>query len=221
MLQRQLGGALGRQAGLNDYGIGPVFLHRGESGLEFLATLDPDSVDRGSGRFAAKLDLFEERFEEGIGRIRQSRHAARRWQHVTDQLDTFASQFGGHRSQAGDVSAGPRKARDQPRTNRVSCLGHDDWDFVRRLPCRQSGGREPSDDYIDLETDQLGGQFGKPVEVSLRRSKLKSNVLPLDITQIAQSLPELPPKLFRADIANNQYANGRDLWLLRECGERP
>jgi hypothetical protein len=31
---------------LNDYGIGPVFLHGGESGLEFLATLDPDSVDR-------------------------------------------------------------------------------------------------------------------------------------------------------------------------------
>src|SRR3989440_9215896 len=80
MLQRQLGGALGRQAGLNDYGIGPVFLHRGESGLEFLAAVDPDSIDRGSGRFAAKLDLFEERFEEGIGRVRQSRHAARRWQ---------------------------------------------------------------------------------------------------------------------------------------------
>src|SRR3954452_10273974 len=83
MLQRQLGGALGRQAGLNDYGIGPVFLHRGESGLEFVATLDPDSVDRGSGRFAAKLDLFEERFEERIGRVRQSRHAARRWQAFT------------------------------------------------------------------------------------------------------------------------------------------
>src|SRR6266567_3901984 len=38
MLQRQLGGALGRQAGLNDYGIGPVFLHRGESGLDFVIT---------------------------------------------------------------------------------------------------------------------------------------------------------------------------------------
>ena len=43
----------------------------------------------------------------------------------------------------------------------------------------------------------------------------------LEVTQIAQSLPELPPKLFRTDIANNQYADGRDLWLLRECGERP
>jgi hypothetical protein len=84
-----------------------------------------------------------------------------------------------------------------------------------------SGGREPSDDYIDFETDQLGGQLGKPIEMSLRRSKLKSNVLPLDITQIAQSLPELPPKLFRTYIANNQRADGRHLRLLRPRRERP
>jgi hypothetical protein len=93
-------------------------------------------------------------------------------------------------------------------------------DFVRRLLCRQSGGCEPRDDYIDLETDQLGGQFGKPVEVSFSRSKLKSNVLPLDIPQIAQPLPKLPPKLFRTDIANDQCADGRHLRLLREGRER-
>jgi hypothetical protein len=40
MLQRQLGGVLGRRAGLNGYGIGSIVLHRGESGLEFLATGD-------------------------------------------------------------------------------------------------------------------------------------------------------------------------------------
>jgi hypothetical protein len=34
VLQRQLGGALARQAGLNDDGVGPVSLHRGESALE-------------------------------------------------------------------------------------------------------------------------------------------------------------------------------------------
>jgi hypothetical protein len=32
-LQRQLGGALGWQAGLNDDGVGPVSIHRGESAL--------------------------------------------------------------------------------------------------------------------------------------------------------------------------------------------
>src|SRR5262249_33042278 len=51
-LQRQIGGALGRQAGLNDDGVGPVSLHRGESALELLIVANPDRVDCGSGGFA-------------------------------------------------------------------------------------------------------------------------------------------------------------------------
>src|SRR5439155_15396310 len=35
------------------------------------------------------------------------------------------------------------------------------------------------------------------------------------------SLPKLPPEFFRADIANNQRADGRHLRLLRARGERP
>src|SRR2546429_348230 len=73
----------------------------------------------------------------------------------------------------------------RPRADRISGLGHHDRDFPRRLVCRHSGGREPSDDDIDLETNQLSCQFGKPVDLSFRRPKLKSNVLPLDIPQIA------------------------------------
>ena len=126
------------------------------------------------------------------------------WDNFLDELQPLCTLVSCDQCQSGDISARSRKARDQPGTNGISSLGHDDRDFERRLLCRQSGGCEPRDDYIDFETDQLGGQFGKPVEVSFSGSKLKSNVLPLDITQIAQSLPELPPKLFRADIANNQ-----------------
>src|ERR1700676_5774645 len=189
MLQRQLGGAFARQAGLNDDGIGPLFLHRGESGLELLPAADLDGVDRSSGDFAAKLDLFEERFGEGVGRIGQSGHAARRWQHLPNEFDAFAGQYGGHASDPGDISARPSKARDQPHADRISRVRHDDRDLARRLLCRLSGGREPSDDYIDFETDQLGGQFGKSFSLSFRRSKLKSNVLPFEVPQIAQPLP--------------------------------
>jgi hypothetical protein len=94
----------------------------------------------------------------------------------------------------------------------ISRVRHDDWDFARRLLCRLSGGREPSDNYIDFETDQLGSQFGKPVDLSFRRSKLKSNVLPFDVPQmISQLLPKYSPKLFRIGIANNQRADRRHL----------
>src|SRR6516164_2795610 len=221
MLYRKLGGALGRQTGLNDHCIGSILLHSDESVLELLTASDLDSVDRSSGSFTAKLYLFEERFGKGIGCIGQSAHATRRRQHVADQLHTFAGQFGGHGSHPGNISTRSRKARDQPRTDRVSRLGHDDRDFMRRLLGCQGGGCEPSDDHVDFETDQIGGQFRKPVEVSFRRSKLKSNVLPLDIPKIAQSLPKLPPKLFRIDIANDQSADGWHLRLLRARSERP
>jgi hypothetical protein len=182
---------------------------------------DPDRVDCRSGGFAAKLYLFEERFGEGIGCIGQSGHASRRRQHVADQLDTLASEFGADASDTGDISARPRKARDKPRGDRISRIRHNDRDFARRLLCRLSGGREPRDDYIHVETDQLGGQFGKPVEVSFSRSKLESNVLPLDVPQIAQPLPKLPPKRFGINIANDQCADGRRLRLLRVGRERP
>src|SRR5262249_17726249 len=110
-----------------------------------------------------------------------------------------------------DISAWPSKARDQPRADRISRVRHDDRDFARRLLCRLSGGREPSDDYIDFETDQLGGQFGKPVGLSLRRSKLKSNILPLNVPQLAHPLPKLPPNPSRIGIANDQCADCRHL----------
>ena len=91
MLQSQFGNALARQAGLNDDGIGLVFLHRCEGGLQLLTAADPNGADCGSGGFAAKLYLFEEGFGEGIGCIGQSSHPARPRQHIADQLHAFAS----------------------------------------------------------------------------------------------------------------------------------
>src|SRR4029450_9223748 len=114
MLQRQFGGAFAGQAGLNDDGIGPLLLHRGESALELLCAADPDGVDRSPGGFAGKLDMFEERFGEGIGRIGQSGPAASRWQQLPDEFDAFAGQLGGYASYAGDISARSRKTRDEP-----------------------------------------------------------------------------------------------------------
>src|SRR6266516_3130894 len=90
----------------------------------FLATADLDRMDRSSGGFAAKLDLFEKRFGEWIGCVDQHGDPARRRQHVADQLDALAGQFSGYARDAGDISARPRKARDQPRTDGISCLGH-------------------------------------------------------------------------------------------------
>ena len=65
---------------------------------------NPDRVDCGSGSFAAKLDLFEEGFGEGIGRVSQSGDPARRRQHIADQLDALAGQpIAGRAQQSGPM----------------------------------------------------------------------------------------------------------------------
>jgi hypothetical protein len=58
--------------------------------------------------------------------------------------------------------------------------------------CPESGQR------ADISVVRLC-QSGRPCAAS----KLKCDVLPLGVTQIAQSLPELPPKPFWIDIAND------------------
>jgi hypothetical protein len=119
MLERQLGGAFARQAGLNDHGVGPLFSSAAKAASNSSAA-DPDGVNRSSGGFAGKLDVFEERFGEGIGRIGQSGHAACRRQHFPNEFDAFAGQFGGYASDPGDISARPRKTRDQTRADWIS-----------------------------------------------------------------------------------------------------
>src|SRR5207253_552568 len=182
-----------------------------ESGLHFLIAADSDSVDRRSGCCTAELDLLEEGFDKGIGRIGENGDAARRRQHVADELDAFAGQFRGDARNSGDVAARPRKAGDEPGADWISRVRHDDGDFVRGLLCRLSGGGEPGDDDVDLETDQLGGQLRKPVELSVRRSKLVTNVLPFDIPEIAHALPKLAPKLSRVGIADDQGTHDSNL----------
>ena len=105
-------------------------------------------------------------------------------QHFPNEFDAFAGQFGGYASDPGDISARPRKARDQARAHWIPAFCHHDWDFAGRLLCRLSGGREPSDDYIDFETDQLGGQFGKPVDLSFLADRNSNRMFsPLDVTR--------------------------------------
>jgi len=179
-------------------------------------------MDHRSGDFAAKRNLLQERFGEGIGYIGESGHATGRRQQVANQLHALAREFGGHAGDPGDISARPRKARDESRADRISGLSHDDGDVARRLSGRHSGRREPGDDYIDVEADQLGGQFGQPARVTLRRSKLEANVLPFDIAKIAQALSKFPPKLSRVGVTDDQCADDRQLRrLLRARRERP
>ena len=54
------------------------------------------------------------------------------------------------------------------------------------------------DNHVDFESNELGSKVGKAVKLAIRISGLDNNILSLDVTEIAQTLPE---SLFVARIA--------------------
>src|SRR5262249_37020222 len=74
--------------------------------------------------------------------------------------------------------------------DRISNSRHDDRNSCCRLLRRQSTRRERRDDYVDRQTNQLRRQFGQPIDIPVRRAKFEGKVLPLGITEPAQSFLE-------------------------------
>jgi hypothetical protein len=88
--------------------------------------------------------------------------------------------------------------------------------LLRRL----YGGRQCSDDDINLEADQLRGFLWKENTVALGRTNLQTNVLPIRVPELAERAAEGPQKDLRLWIASEQDANNWHLCCLRVHGER-
>ena len=67
---------------------------------------------------------------------------------------------------------------------------HDDgdrpWSPLGGQGCRRAAG----DDHVRLETDQFGGEIGKPLVLPLGPPVLDDDVLPLDVAELTQPLSE-------------------------------
>ena len=87
------------------------------------------------------------------------------------------------------AAAGPRETCDEPCANDVVA----DRDYGYR-PRRLLGdtGREiaAGENSIHFHTHQLGGELGKLLRTSLRVAQLERDVLAVDQTRCAQSLPK-------------------------------
>jgi hypothetical protein len=97
----------------------------------------------------------------------------------------------GHRGrEPRDVATGARQRRDEVLAEGVTGEGHHDRN-------RASGGLDGShgcgcrgDDHVDLETNELRGEIGNPVDLAVRVACLDRHVLPLDITEGSEASPE-------------------------------
>jgi hypothetical protein len=88
------------------------------------------------------------------------------------------------------------------------------------VSCRAAeGGNE-----VDLEADQIRGQFPQSLDLPLSRSMFEGDAPPLDITEFPQPLPERADQLLhhrRSDRRDCQAAHAGDAGSLSKSDARP
>ena len=90
------------------------------------------------------------------------------------------------------VTLPPGRARlaTSPLADRVGRTNKDNWNHASRFLGRACWGASRCEDDIDLESNQLRREGGKPINISLRRSVFDGDVLSLNIGQIPKILPQ-------------------------------
>src|SRR5262245_8845857 len=124
---------------------------------------------------------------EAVRRIYQDGYARQGRKQLLEQLQSFPFRVGGLPGEPGDVASWMSQIADETGGDRVARLHHD-WNG---LGCSFGGDRRgcsQGDDHLDRQ----GTQFGSEAGVSLRLAGCEAvddlEILPLDVTQIAQTL---------------------------------
>ncbi len=108
---------------------------------------------------------------------------------LLDELEPLGAEPRVEVGQPCHVPTGPAEACDEPGPDGVSDAHEDDGDGVRRLLRSDGPACTLRNDRVDVETDQLRNEVGKELG-PLRVTVFEESVLPLDVTQVMQRLPE-------------------------------
>jgi hypothetical protein len=86
------------------------------------------------------------------------------------------------RAEPGHVPAGVRQTGNEPGTDRIDTVGHDDWDGRGCLHRRNRIRIVPSDNDVNAEPDQICGQRGQPFQFAVGEAILGGDILANAIT---------------------------------------
>src|ERR1700694_1101386 len=115
--------------------------------------------------------------------------------HLLEQLQSFSRQLGGDLGQPRNVAAGLRKALNKPTCDRITRRRHHNRDCLGRAFGCESVRRNGSHDNINVQADEIDREVREYVGSLLRISVLNADVLSLDPSEVAETLPErLVPK---------------------------
>src|SRR5262245_52939873 len=124
--------------------------------------------------------------------------------HLDQQLHLFGTQSGRECQKAGDIPARPRQTADEARAHRVSDSHHDDRNSGGRRFGGKGGGCGPSHDDVDIAANELGSDVGNLLGRSLRPTIGDGEILPLDVTVLAQAITECPQHRGRRNRGSKQ-----------------
>ena len=172
------------------------------------------------GGLGGKMNVFEKQRHERVAGIAEGGDLPHRRQHVAQHLNAFAVRFRRHHRHAGDVSAGPHQACDDPGFDGVGGH-HDDGNVARRLLRRTRARRQEGDDHVDLGRYQLGRQDGKQLRPALRRPGIDEDIASLDIACFQQFFPEVVAEDIGFDVSEGQYPDAAHLCRLRARRDWP
>jgi hypothetical protein len=141
---------------------------------------------QGFARDPNLIDDFDMRWRRGVpenseaGAVRKS---------LFQYLKPLRGKLRKNHRDAGDVSAGVRKAGYMPRANRIGMLSKHNRDS---LGCFSGGfylRRHGRNDDIDVLPDQIVRQPGQFAD-AICPSEIKDNILAFDVPHVAQTCPQ-------------------------------
>ena len=115
----------------------------------------------------------------GIQRIEQDADGGGAWNDLLEQLELLPKDIGYEIRCLSNVPAGMSQAGHESASHGIRHEDHDDGDGCGRGLGRQSCGRTPGEDDVDITAGEFGRESGKPVGLALVKPRLEHEVLAL------------------------------------------
>ena len=137
---------------------------------------------------------------------------------LLEQLQALADKLRGEDGQPRGIAARPRKAGDEAARHRIATGSEDDGEGLGRLLGGQSLECACRQDDINLELNQFNRKGREPLALSRGISGFDHEVAALDVTEVAQPLPEGRWQLGNPGQVAGQVAYSSDIGRLLGLG---
>src|SRR5262249_12231202 len=170
--------------------VGSLSDHRDDGALELRRFSYFKRLQRQAKGRSRILKVLQYQYISSVRGIVENRYARSLRNNYLHELQSLPPQFGADACQPCDVPTWSSEVGDEPGADRISNGRDDDRNRAGGLLDGHRYCRRWGDNDIRLGTDQFGRKLGQSLDLSARESVLDGNVLPFDVPELLQSLPE-------------------------------